>query len=217
MDEPAAASAGYEAEAAALCEVGRLFGERQWCLATAGNFSLRIGDSRCLITRSGSDKACLTVGDLMLCDFDGVPSARSSKTAKTAARPSAETALHACLYALDDGIGAVLHTHSVTSTVVSRHAPGDLVVQGYEMQKAIAGVTTHEDKLVLPVLENSQDMSVLAAAVRQRYALGQLRASGFLVRGHGLYGWGADVAAAKRHVEGLEFLLSCLLEERKLQ
>jgi methylthioribulose-1-phosphate dehydratase len=30
---------------------------------------------------------------------------------------------------------------------------------------------------------------------------------GFLLRGHGLYTWGADVAQARRHVEILEFLL----------
>lgn len=225
MEAPGGAVTGCEAEAAALCEVGRLFGERLWCLATAGNFSLRVDDSRCLITRSGTDKARLAVTDLMICDFDGIPVAPGARPSpgtalrgspKTALRPSAETAVHACLYALDDGIGAVLHIHSVASTVASRHARGDLVLHGFEMQKAIAGVTTHEDKLVLPVLENTQDMRALAATVRQRYALGHLRASGFLVRGHGLYAWGADLPAAKRHVEGLEFLLSCLLEERKL-
>jgi methylthioribulose-1-phosphate dehydratase len=30
---------------------------------------------------------------------------------------------------------------------------------------------------------------------------------GFLLRGHGLYTWGDDLAQARRHVEILEFLL----------
>jgi methylthioribulose-1-phosphate dehydratase len=202
--------AGYRSEAQALCDVCRLFGARQWCLATSGNFSVRIDESHCLITRSGTDKAQLTVDDLMLCDLDGAPLGAGGK-------PSAETALHTCLYKLDDGIGAVLHTHSVVSTVVSRAQSADLVFRGFEMQKAIDGVTSHEEPLIVPMLENTQDMAELASLVRQRFALGHLRSCGFLVRGHGLYAWGADLLAAKRHSEGLEFLLSCVREERLLQ
>jgi len=33
------------------------------------------------------------------------------------------------------------------------------------------------------------------------------RPHGFLLRGHGLYTWGEDVAQARRHVEIFEFLL----------
>ncbi|HEX2140219.1 MAG TPA: methylthioribulose 1-phosphate dehydratase [Woeseiaceae bacterium] len=194
------------AEAQALCEVGRLFGERQWCLATGGNFSVRVDDSHLLITRSGTDKARLTAEGLMLCDLDGAPADRRL-------RPSAETALHTAVYALDEKAGAVLHTHSVTSTVVSRAAANDIVIQGFEMQKSIDEVASHDERLILPVLENSQNLAQLAGIVRQRYALGHLRARGFLVRGHGLYAWGNDLDGAKRHLEGLEFLLSCLWQE----
>ncbi len=200
----------FEAEAQALCEVAHLFGERQWCLATGGNFSLRADDAHLLITRSGTDKARLTADGLMLCDLDGVPVDRRL-------RPSAETALHVAVYALDDAAGAVLHTHSVTSTVVSRAATRDLVIEGFEMQKSIEGVASHEERIVLPLLENGQDMARLASVVRERYALGHLRAHGFLVRGHGLYAWGDDLDSARRHLEGLEFLLACVWQERLLQ
>lgn len=195
------------AEAEALCEVARLFGERQWCLATGGNFSVRIGRMHCLITRSGTDKAQLTVDGLMVCDLDGA-------AADARLEPSAETAVHTCLYKLDERIAAVLHTHSVTSTVLTRDATGDFVIHGFEMQKAIDGVKSHEERLILPVLENTQDIVHLAGKVRERFVLGHMRACGFLVRGHGLYAWGESLAAAKRHVEGLEFLLSCLWQER---
>lgn len=207
MAAPADLLAGYAAEAEALAEVGRLFGARQWCLATGGNFSLRLDANRCLITQSGSDKSRLTPDDLMVCDLEGLP-------ARAGARPSAETAIHTTLYCLDERTAAVLHTHSVTSTVVSRAAPGDLVFHGFEMQKAITGVRSHEEKVVVPVLDNDQDMRALASAVRQRWALGHLRACGFLVRGHGLYAWGEDLDAAQRHAEGLEFLLACHWQER---
>jgi methylthioribulose-1-phosphate dehydratase len=200
----------FQAEAQALCELGRLFGERQWCLATGGNFSLRVDDRHLLITRSGTDKTRLAADGLMLCDLDGVPVDRRL-------RPSAETALHVAVYALDESAGAVLHTHSVTSTVVSRAATQDLVIEGFEMQKAIEGVVSHEERLILSVVENGQDMRKLAALVRERYALGHLRAHGFLVRGHGLYAWGDDLDSARRHLEGLEFLLACHWQERLLR
>ena len=199
----------YHAEAQALCDTARLFGERQWCLATGGNFSVRIDRTRCLITQSGTDKAQLSVDDLMVCDLNGAP-------ADTSLRPSAETALHTCLYKLDERIVSVLHTHSVLSTVTSRAEYSDLVIQGFEMQKAIDGVKSHDERLILPILENTQDVTQLAKTVRERYALGHMRACGFLVRGHGLYAWGETLGAAKRHVEGLEFLLACKWQERLL-
>jgi len=40
---------------------------------------------------------------------------------------------------------------------------------------------------------------------------------GFLVRGHGLYCWGRQVAEARRHLEGLEFLFQCELQRRLLE
>ena len=192
----------------ALCRVARLFGERQWCLATSGNFSLRIDARHCLITQSGKDKSVLDPGDLMLCDLDG-------NALDRALRPSAEAALHTALYRQDAGIGAVLHTHSVTSTVLSRALADDLVIRGFEMQKAVSGVRSHEDSMTIALFENTQDMDALATAVIGRLGAGTLTAPGFLVRGHGLYAWGADLAEAQRHIEGFEFLLACAWQERQ--
>ncbi|MEX0708489.1 MAG: methylthioribulose 1-phosphate dehydratase [Woeseia sp.] len=192
--------------AEALCRVCHLFGERQWCLATSGNFSARADESQILITRSGTDKSRLSTADLMLCTLDGEPVDLEQK-------PSAETALHTCLYRQDPDIGAVLHTHSVASTVLSRALPADLVITGFEMQKAIDGIRSHDESLTIPVFDNSQDMKELAAALKKRLEGGS-PAPGFLIRGHGLYGWGSDIAEAQRHVEGFEFLLACLWQER---
>lgn len=193
--------------AEALCRVARRFGQRQWCLATSGNFSVRADPDHCLITQSGKDKAVLAVTDLMVCDLSG-------NTIGEDLKPSAETALHTALYRHDAGIGAVLHTHSVTSTVLSRSLAGDLVVSGFEMQKAIRGMRSHEESLTIALFENTQDIDALAAAVIGRLSGGTLTVPGFLVRGHGLYAWGADLDEAQRHVEGFEFLLACAWQER---
>ncbi|HEX7720041.1 MAG TPA: methylthioribulose 1-phosphate dehydratase [Woeseiaceae bacterium] len=190
-----------------LCRLGRLFGERQWCLATSGNFSVRVDAAHCLITRSGTDKACLSHEDLMICNLDGLP-------ADPTLKPSAETPLHTCLYRHDPAIGAVLHTHSVTTTVLSRVSKSSLELRGFEMQKAFDGVRSHDESLAIAIFDNSQDMPALAATVDRQLKDGTLAVPGFLVRGHGLYAWGKDLAAAQRHVEGLEFLLGCLWQAR---
>ena len=193
-------------QSSALCEVGRLFGEREWCLATSGNFSVRLENNRCMITQSGRDKSGLSPDDLMICDLHGAAVGQQLK-------PSAETPLHTCLYELDAGIGAVLHTHSVAATLLSRRAGPELAISGFEMQKAFAGVTSHQDTLNLVVFDNDQDMVALAKRVENAWADDVFSVPGFLIRGHGLTAWGSDLASAKRHVEGFEFLLQCAWQE----
>jgi methylthioribulose-1-phosphate dehydratase len=196
----------YATLAKQLCLTCQLFGERGWCRATSGNFSVRISDSHCMITQSGREKSVLSANDLMICTLDGV-------AVNPQDRPSAETPLHTCLYRLDANIGAVLHTHSVTATVLSRRVENELSICGFEMQKAMAGISSHEQRVAIVVFDNSQDMNSLADTVRMAWHAGQLSVGGFLIRGHGLYAWGRDLDEARRHTEGLEFLFECLWQE----
>jgi len=193
-------------EAAALCEVCHRFGARQWCLATSGNFSIRVDPAHCLITQSGRDKSRLAIDDLMVCTIDG----RSVDATLT---QSAETALHACLYQHDETIAAVLHTHSVSTTVMSRSADSRIAIRGFEMQKAFRGITTHESEISIPVFDNSQDMTALVSRLEERLSQDADGVPGFLIRGHGLYAWGESLEEATRHLEGFEFLMACALRE----
>lgn len=205
------ASADFLAAASELVETGRELYGRGWAFATSGNFSRRVaGDVA--ITMSGRDKGRLVVADIMLVDGDG------DALHPADARPSAETPLHCQLYRLLPSVGAVLHVHSPAATVVSRAHAGDGAVRlaGYEMLKALAGVTTHDHVEVVPILENSQNMARLAAEV-ERLLEGQLLLHGYLIAGHGLYAWGIDLAEARRHVEALEFLCDCELRSRGRQ
>jgi methylthioribulose-1-phosphate dehydratase len=107
---------------------------------------------------------------------------------------------------------AVLHTHSVWSTVLSdMHASrGGIVLEGYEMLKGLDGVGTHQHKEYLPILENSQDMIELAQRVSATlHEYNGIR--GFLLRGHGFYTWGVSLEEAKHNVEILEFLMEVLV------
>ncbi|MFT3762910.1 MAG: methylthioribulose 1-phosphate dehydratase [Pseudoxanthomonas sp.] len=181
-----------------------------WTPATSSNFSERLDEKHAAITVSGRDKGRLTPDDIMVVDFDGRPVA-------TTLRPSAETLLHTQLYRRFPDIGCVLHTHSPVQTVASRlyAAQGRVRFEGYELQKAFAGNTTHEAAMDVPVFANTQDITVLAAQVDA--LLDRQPLWGYLIDGHGLYAWGRDMAEARRHLEAFEFLLHCELELRKLR
>jgi methylthioribulose-1-phosphate dehydratase len=193
-----------------LIAIARWIGDRGWCPATGGNFSAKVGDNLCLVTASGVDKANLQEDDFLLVELTGEIRAGNKK-------PSAETLLHTALYGLSGEIGAVLHTHTVAATVLSNLVKAKyLQIRGYEMQKALSNVTTHETTVTIPILDNNQNIAQLAEELQQRW-LTDIFNYGFLVRGHGLYAWGKDLAEAKRHLEGIEFLLSCQLNQMLLE
>jgi methylthioribulose-1-phosphate dehydratase len=189
-----------------ILAVGRRLDGRALALATTGNYSARLDDARIAITVSGRHKGRLQADDVMQVDGDG--------RALDARTPSAETALHASVYRLFPGANAVLHVHSVASITLTRLLPRgtDVVLEGYENLKIVPGVTTHETRLVIPVFDNSQDMPALARQVETRLRPLRPPPAAFLLRGHGIYAWGASVEAAEHLVEALEQLLSCELE-----
>ena len=189
-----------------LAEIGRRFDARNWVLGTSGNFSVVLSREplRLVMTRSGVAKGALTAEGIVEVDAGGMP------LQPGAGRPSAEALLHVEI-ACARGAGAVLHTHSIWSTVLSdRHASaGGLTIGGYEMLKGLEGISTHEHREWIPILENDQDMSRLAGRVRQVLAE-EAACHGFLLRRHGLYTWGETLPEAVRHVEILEFLLEAV-------
>jgi methylthioribulose-1-phosphate dehydratase len=197
-----AAAARPNAEIAAVIEAGRLAAARGWVPATSGNFSARAAAGRIAITASGVDKGALEPADVLDIALDAPPPPGSS----------AETPLHQGLYRRFAGIGAVVHVHSPHATVLSRQraAAGEVVLEGYELLKAFAGVRTHEIALAVPVFANSQDVAALAQAVERRLGA-EPSAPGYLLAGHGLYAWGASMRDALRHAEAFEFLFGCEL------
>lgn len=196
--------------AEAIATAARVFAQRGWTPATSSNFSMRVDAAHIAVTISGRDKGRLGAADIMLVDRDG-------KAVGTSSRPSAETALHMQIYHRVASAGVVLHTHSHVQSVASRlHAPdGAVHLQGWELQKAIAGTSTHEGTLTIPVFPNTQHMPELVAQVDAWLDAGKPLAA-YLIDGHGIYTWGRDMAEASRHLEALEFLLDCELDLRRL-
>ena len=201
-------------QADALCGVIAGIHRRGWCEGTGGNFSYvqREQPLELLMAPSGVDKGALQPDDLIVVDGNGA-------VIEGAGKASAETQLHLAIVT-NTGAKAVLHTHSQSATLLSRHAcppgrlEGEITITGLEMLKGLEGITTHTSAITVPVLANDQDLARLSLA-----ATPQLERApyGLLIAGHGLYAWGASLASAKRHLEILEFLLEQSWRERLLE
>lgn len=186
----------------AVIDAGRSASGRHWVPATSGNFSVRIDKSSIAITRSGVDKGALKPSDILIQSLD----------APLLPGSSAEAALHVRLYLDDPGTGAIFHAHGPYSAVIGQAhlSKGAVQLQGWELLKALAGVTTHEVTVEVPVFENDQNIDALSERIAARLALSpppnQIRAPGYLLAGHGLYAWGKTPRDAGRHLEAFEVL-----------
>ncbi len=166
-----------------------------------------------LITASGKDKGHLGKRDFAVIDGKGNPIDNKQP------RSSAEAMLHVAL-AKQRQAGSVLHTHSIWSTLLSDlfFDAGQIEFSGYEMLKGLEGNETHETTAVVKIYDNTQDIPALAEQVTQDLAADAPGLQyGFLLRGHGLYTWGNNLFAAKRHMEVLEFLMEMTGRKLSLQ
>jgi methylthioribulose-1-phosphate dehydratase len=190
-----------------LAEISRGCHARGWAPGTSGNFSATLSRDplRLAITSSGVDKGTLTASDIVEIDGRGTVVTGSG-------RPSAESSLHLAI-ARARGAGTVLHTHSIWSTIISEAAADGVAIEGYEMLKGLEGVTTHEHREWLPVFENTQDWAGAAPEV-EGFLAEHPETHGFLIRRHGLYTWGRDLAEARRHLEVFEFLFEVMGRKR---
>lgn len=187
-----------------LIATTRRLHQRRWCDGTGGNFSvvLKRDPLRVLMAPSGVDKGRMEVDDLIVVNDNQV-------IVEGSGRISAEADLHIAVIR-ETGAGAVLHSHSIPATVMSRihQANGHITLEGWEMQKGLEGVTTHATGIKIPVVDNNQSMASLVDAFLPHLPA---QSHGILVAGHGLYAWGTTLFDAERHLEILEFLLEVQL------
>ena len=187
----------FEARATELIDAGRFIHAQGWVPATSGNFSARLSDGSIAVTVSGKHKGGLVLDDIMRVDDEG-----HSLDGK---KPSAETLLHVSIYRRYPWVGSVLHPHSPNAMLVSRLFAHELVLQDYELLKALEGVETHECRIVVPIFANDQNIPRLSLNVDEYIEIhGDIY--GYIIAGHGFYTWGSSVQDALRHVEALEYL-----------
>jgi methylthioribulose-1-phosphate dehydratase len=186
-----------------LCAAGRELHASGMVPATSGNLSTRLPDNRILITVSGAHKGRLDESHVMLLSDAGKP--------LSVDQPSAETALHVQIYRRFPEVNAVLHPHSLSATLLSRLNGSECVLEGYELLKALPGITTHESRISIPNFPNDQDIDRLAGRIDD-WMDKNGPAIGYLISSHGFYTWGNTINTALRHAEALEFLFKCELQ-----
>lgn len=192
-----------------IIDAGRFLYGRGWSPATSSNYSTRLSATEALLTVSGKHKGQLGIDDVLATDMSG-------NSLEPGKKPSAETLLHTQLYNWRADIGAVLHTHSVNATVLSRLLQSPVITfEDYELQKAFSGISTHESRVRVPIFDNDQDIERLASKV-QPWLDDHPECVGYLIRGHGLYTWGPKMSDALRQIEAFEFLFECELKMRAL-
>jgi len=199
----------FDAARAGIIAVGRRLDARGWAPATAGNYSVRLDDGFA-VTASGWHKGRLSDEGVLRLDMDG--------HVVGAGRPSAETHLHLSIYRQFPAAGAVLHGHSPQAVGLTR-AFRDLKAWhfvGHELLKVFPGQTTHETEIALPIVDNSQDMTVIETAIAPALARPGA-APAYLIRDHGLYAWGKDLDEAERVLEAVEWLIAAELAERSFR
>lgn len=189
-----------------LVNAGRILDSWGMVPATSGNLSACINDEEIAITVSGKHKGHMTTADIMRVDYAG-----KSLDGNV---PSAETILHTRLYQRLAETRAVLHVHSLYSTLLSRAADNEIELQDYELLKALPGISTHETIIRLPVFDNDQDIPRLADTVDTYMDNHSTLLPAYLIRGHGFYTWGKTIDDALNYIEAFEFLFKCELTTR---
>lgn len=176
--------------------------------ATSGNISTRLKNGNIAITISGRHKGRLIADDIMQVQQSGQPIGNS--------KPSAETLLHCQIYERFKDAQMVIHPHSLASTLLSKTAKDQLHITDYELIKAFPNITSHKQQIVVPIVENSQDMQELVAQLAEYFQEND-NIPAYLIAGHGFYTWGKDKEACLNHVEALEFIFQCELQLRRMK
>src|SRR6266481_977962 len=148
-----------------LAASGRAFYARGWALGTSGNFSAVISRKplRLAITSTGLDKGTLTPEQFL-------EIGESNEVLRGRERPSAEALLHLTVVR-ELNAGAVLHTHSVWSTVLSGSHAANGGIHGFLLREHglyTWGSDLQEARRHVEILEFLMEVLVRAGAAATR-------------------------------------------------
>jgi methylthioribose-1-phosphate isomerase len=175
-----------------VADIARGLYARGWMAGTAGNISVRTGQTA-LITGSGLSKGELTADDMVTVTI------ADSQPVSGTRRPSAETTIHTAVYRAT-GADAVIHVHPPHATAQSIGAPEVLRFSGYELIKGLGATQTID----IPVFANHCDVSRIGADIERHLTEHPDAAPVLFIAGHGITAWGADLAQARDRAECLE-------------
>jgi methylthioribose-1-phosphate isomerase len=175
-----------------IADIARSLYARGWMPGTAGNISVRTGQTA-TITGSGLSKGELTADDMVTVTIT------DSQPVSGRRRPSAETAIHTAIYRATDA-DAVVHVHAPNATAQTIGATAGLTFSGYELIKGLGATQT----ITVPIFTNHADVVRLGADIEQYLSEHPDAPPVLFIAGHGITAWGADLAQARDRVECLE-------------
>ncbi|MEB3218449.1 MAG: methylthioribulose 1-phosphate dehydratase [Nostocales cyanobacterium 94392] len=193
-----------------LVNAASRFYQQGWMVGTAGNLSTRLPDGSFWITASG----CLK-GELTLDDFVRVyPDGRLESSANL--KPSAETCIHQCIYALFPEAQACYHVHSVEANLVSGLAEtGKLPLPSLEMLKGL-GIWEENPCCLMSVFHNYLKVDRIADEIKERFSTTPPKIPALLIRNHGVTVWAESTVQARNYIEILEYVFRYMVAARKM-
>ncbi len=195
---------------ALICELGRRFYDLGWVSGTGGGISVRLG-GRVFMAPSGVQKEALTEDTIFELDdagevMAGPPATSGYKVSEC--RPLFYHAFH------KRDAGAVIHSHSPAAALCTLAFDDVFRVTCLEMIKGLAG-HGYADVAEVPIIDNTAHECDLADSLAEAMDAFP-KAHAVLVRRHGVYVWGADWKAAKRHAECYDYLFHLAVEMKKM-
>src|SRR5271156_719884 len=175
-----------------IADIARSMYARGWMPGTAGNISVRTGQTAA-ITGSGLSKGELTADDMV------TVAVADSQPVSGSRRPSAETAIHTAIYRATDA-DAVVHVHAPHATAQTVGASTALTFAGYELIKGLGTTGT----IRIPVFTNHVDVAGIGEDIEQHLKQHPEAPPVLFIAGHGITAWGADLAQARDRAECLE-------------
>jgi len=183
----------------AILECGEICYARHLMTSNDGNISVRVDESRVLITPAGLCKGRMDADDLLIVDLRGNVLASANDR-----RPSTETPMHLEVYKLRPDVRAVIHAHPIFATaltVAGLDFPDDILPEvaltlGHVPVSAYATPSSHEDAEVVRPLIRDHDA--------------------ILLRQHGSLTVGKNLEEALIHLERLEHVAEVFHHARQL-
>lgn len=203
----------YEDVIQSLRRTGELFWQRGWNRGFHGSYSVVVKTSpkELLVSAGGKDIGRLQTTDFVLVDAQGNPVHANQ------ASPAVDCPMH-CLLAEEDSVGAVLHTQSIWTTLLSMRflALKGVLLEGFHTLRGLSETVSHEHSEWLPIISHGNETEAFLTQTRKTIHQSERPVHGLLIHQNGLYTWGRDLEEAVRRTETLEFLCEVLARQMRI-
>ena len=191
-----------------IAELGKHFYNLGWASGTGGGISIK-DRNEIYIAPSGVQKDRINPEDIFLVNLNGDVIEKPLNDL----RISECTPIFLEIFKTNNS-GAVIHSHSVNTVLVTDLFEDYFICKNLEMQKGIEGYGIF-DELKVPIIENTSKEYELVGSIIKAIK-DNAKTKAVLVNGHGIYVWGNSWEQTKKHAECYDYLFKVEIERRKL-